>query len=215
MSSYTEWNKTKVALSRLKNSIGWDFNNPYYNGIPVINRNSTVLGRVSLGEHPRGAIYVDPNSPYLHDLAEKVIDMSMEDGKINKGKILSSTYDIVKKVLPEKDIKKVESIYDYYDVMGDGLISLDVFLENGVGVCTQHTLTSAAILEILKNYGVIKGHPNVNRNSDYIGGKKYGHAWCRYTNSAGQVFILDSALGFKGSLEESIGGKWNYFRPDE
>jgi hypothetical protein len=139
-----------------------------------------------------------------------------ENGKIDKSKILGNVYDVVKEAFPNQDMEKVNAIYDFYRVWGDGLISLDIFIENGTGVCIHQALTVAAVLESLKEKGVVGGRPSVDRNSGYSNGKNYGHAWVRYTNSAGEIFIIDTALEFKGSLKKAIEfGKWNYLRPGE
>ena len=215
MSSENIWDKTQVALNRLGWEIDWNFGEPYYMGFPVISRDSSVRGGVSIGEHPRGAIYVPKDSKLLEDLANEVIEHSKRDGRVDKSLILKNTYNIVRKVFTDVDMKKVEAIYNYYNVSNDGIVSLDTFLESGVGVCIHQALTAAAVLEILKEKGVIKGHPNVNRNKGYANGELYGHAWVRYTNSAGEIFIIDTALGYLGKLEDSKNWEWNYHMPNE
>ncbi len=209
------WDKTRIMLERLEDEIDNFGGVPFYKGKHIINRDSNVLGGICLGEHARGAIYVDPNSPYLEKLTNLVIEKSTENGRVSKRGILRVVYETVKNTFPQTDMKELQEIFRSYNAINDEEISLDIFIENGVGVCVQHALTSAAILEKLKEKGIVRGTARVNRNKSFKDGTNYGHAWCRYTNSAGQVFILDSALGYLGRIEDSVDSEWNYFRPDE
>jgi len=132
-------------------------------------------------------------------------------GKVNKGKILKSVFEVVKETMKPSEVK-VSEIIEKSGVSGDRKIALDVFIKEGVGACRHRALACAALLELFKRNGYIQGTPSVDRNSTELG----GHAWCRYTNSAREVFILDPTLSFLGSLEEAESeGIWQYKRPED
>jgi hypothetical protein len=185
----------------------------YYQKRPIIHRNTPVLGRVYLGASPREAIVVDSEKyPALKKLYEEAKKRATDSsGKINKGMILGAVYNVVKEKM-EPDEEKVDEIIEELGVGNDGKVALDVFIERGVGVCRHHALTCAALLELFKIDGYIRGTPSVDRNSTELG----AHAWCRYTNSRGEVFILDPTLGFLGRLEDAEEkGIWQYKRPED
>ena len=61
---------------------------------------------------------------------------------------------------------------------------------------------------MFRNDGHIHGRMSVDRNATELG----GHAWCRYTNDSGEIYVLDVAYEFAGLIEK---GKWNYKRPED
>jgi len=208
-----EWDRTQIMKKRLSGEIsrGPD-GREYYQGRPIIHRNTPVLGGVYLGAFPREAIVVDSEKyPALNKLYEEAKRKAMDSaGRVNKGKILKSVFEIVKEKM-EFNEKKVDKITKRLGG-NDRKIALDVFIDEGVGVCRHHALACAALLELFKRNGYIQGTPSVDRNSTELG----GHAWCRYTNSAREVFILDPTLSFLGSLEEAESeGIWQYKRPED
>lgn len=211
--SYTEQNRTQRMRERLlgKISIGPD-GREYYQGRPIIHRNTPVLGGVYLGASPREAIVVDPKKyKELNKLYENAKRRAMDSVKVNRGRILKAVYDVVRETMRPNEAK-VNEIIQRLKAGDDRKITLDVFIREGVGVCRHHALACTALLELFKRDGYIRGTPRVERNSTELG----GHAWCRYTNSAGEVFILDSTLGFFGSPEEAKSrGIWQYKSPED
>jgi len=92
-------------------------------------------------------------------------------------------------------------------------VALEVYIENQAGVCRHQSLLAGYLLEKLVNDNVLHGKVSVERN--FIPGEG-GHSWVRYTNSAGDVYILDPAQHFIGTLEEAKRGAcWDYRRPKE
>lgn len=99
------------------------------------------------------------------------------------------------------------------ELYSDKKIDLEVFLNEGKGVCRHQALLAAYYIERSIDGGFMKGSVSVDRNS--IEGRG-GHAWARYTASDGTVYILDPAQQFVGTLEDSrSNGGWNYSRPED
>jgi len=211
----TEWNKTQVMMDRLRkqgkieNVGGKDF----YLGRSLIHRDSEVDGGVYLGQSEREAIVVDSQKySGIRELYTVAKNKATENGRIRKDLILEAVFQTVREAMPKQDEKAAEDIAKRYGVENDGKISLDIFIEEHLGVCRHDALLSAAILEQFKKEGIIDGKPSVDRNSNHLG----GHAWCRYTNSGGEVFILDVAQKFLGKLKDATEqNKWAYERPED
>jgi hypothetical protein len=210
-----EWDKTIKMKSRLslEGKLDRINNEDYYQNRHIIHRDSKIDGGVYLGQNQREAIVVDSKKyPALRKLYEKAKNKAMRNGVIEKDKILQAVYETVAEAMPKQDDSAVEEIIHRYGVEKDGKISLDVFLLEDVGVCRHDALACAALLELFKEDGIIRGKPSVDRNSTSLG----GHAWCRYTNSAGEVFILDVAQGYLGKLEKAQDkNRWVYQRPED
>jgi len=94
------------------------------------------------------------------------------------------------------DQNAVEKIVGKYGVEKDGEISLNVFVDHGVGTCRHMALTCGAIIEKLIEEGVMEGRASVDRKTI----KQEGHAWCRYKGQDGAVFIVDVAKQYCGKL---------------
>jgi len=199
------WGKTHWMAGRLGIS---DLENDLYNGRPIIHRDSPIDGGVYLGQGQREAIVVDtqkyPELGKLYGIAK--VKAQKEAG------ILRAVFDAVSEAMPRQDNDHVEALVRKYGAGGDRKISLDVFINEGTGVCRHDALACAALLELAIKDGTLDGRVSVDRNSTYLG----GHAWCRYTAPTGTVYILDVAQGFVGGLKRaSEENRWAYQRPDE
>ena len=205
-----KWDKTEELRRRLNLR---DLERELYQGRHIIHRGSSIDGGVYLGQNQREAIVVDfKKDPKLRGLYEIIKDKSSEMGVVKRGKILRTVFDTVKESMPRQDYEAVKEIIRKYGVQEDGKVSLGVFLEEGAGVCRHDALACSALLERFKEEGTIKGVASLDRNSTHLG----GHAWCRYTNSINEVFILDVAQNFLGRLEESLNeDRWAYQRPED
>ncbi|MEA3343956.1 MAG: hypothetical protein U9Q92_07395 [archaeon] len=205
-----EWNRTHIMKERLGLN---DLESERYQGRPIIHRDSPVDGGVYLGQGQREAIVVDSQKyPKLRQLYEVAKGKATERRTVRKDRVLQAVYDTVAEAMPRQDNDAVKELIHRYKVEKDGKISLDDFLEEGVGVCRHDALACATLLELFKKEGIVRGKTSVDRNSTYLG----GHAWCRYTNSADEIFILDIAQRYIGRLEDaSNGDRWAYQRPED
>lgn len=229
-----DWNKTQALEIRLAldKKIMYDEGKPFYvtehHGktviLPIICRDSPIIGGVCLGENPREAFYVSFDSSALNGLKEKVKERAVYKGEIRRRNLLPSIYDTVKEHLPYNSAKSSEIISKRVKTK-DGLISLGEFIRGHAGVCRHQAVACAALIELLgadpelrSTNNHLRGKPSVDRNSYH----HLGHAWTRYTSQDGSVAILDVAWQFLGHLysEETQRGikegtLWSYNRPDE
>jgi hypothetical protein len=125
-----------------------------------------------------------------------------------KGLILNAVYETVKESM-NYDKKAVNALVDSVNCKKDRKIALDMFLDRNIGVCRQMALACGVLLELFRKDGYIRGNASIDRNTDVPG----GHAWCRYTNLGGEVFILDVAQKYIGRMDKAK--NWDYRRPDE
>jgi len=214
-----EWNKTYAMRNRLasQGKIEVRDGRDFYKGRPIIHRDSEVDGGVYLGASEREAIVVDSQKYLgLRKLYQTAKAKASIDENVRKNLVLEAVFQTVKEAMPKQDEKAVEELVKKYGAQNDCKINLDVFLDEGTGVCRHDALACAATLELFKKEGIITGKPSVDRNSDSFDGKVQGHAWCRHLNSIGQVFILDVAQNFIGRLEKAPDkNRWAYERPED
>lgn len=199
VSSEAYWDRTIRMNERLEREKK-NLEGTLYKGRPIIQRDSPIDGGVYIGEKEREAIVVDSQKfPELNKLFEKTKARATFHGKVNKNLILQAVYDTVKEAYPNNDSNDLNSLLSKHNVHSDQKIALDVFLKEGIGVCRHTALTCGVLLELFKKKGYLKGTPSIDRNTiPKIG----GHAWCRYTNSSGEVFILDPVQNYLGKLSE-------------
>lgn len=210
----SEWNKTQVMTDRLRKegkieAVG---GKDFYLGRPLIHRDSEVDGGVYLGQSEREAIVVDSQKySGIRELYAVAKNKATENGRVRKDLVLEAVLQTVRDAMPKQDEKATKEIAKRYGAENDGKITLDVFIDEHTGVCRHDALACAAILEQFKKEGIIDGKPSVDRNSNHLG----GHAWCRYTNSRGEVIILDVAQKFLGKLKDATEqNRWAYERPE-
>ncbi len=97
-------------------------------------------------------------------------------------------------------------------------IELTAYIKEGVGVCRHQALLAAYLVERLVRDGhsvLAGGRVSIDRNvKREVDGKGYGHAWARYMAPNGEVFIIDPAQKFVGTLAESVKDQktWDYRR---
>lgn len=210
----TEWSYTQVAddIEAIKALMSDDRHR--------IGRDTSVLNGFYTGEYGGEAIVVnyDAIPEFYEKLADSALDRALKsDGTVDKSLVLNSVYELVTEQMPYsldgvKEVNKKLGVTDFRKV------SLSAYASKNTGVCRHQALLVATILEILKNRGVLNGAISVDRNLQWTDeGEQEGHAWARYTSKAGQVFILDVAHQFIGTLEQSqqIESGWNYLRDEE
>jgi hypothetical protein len=213
------WENTHFARERAKNSSFYeesDSESPYgyFQGRRIIGRDMSIQGGVYLGGGKREAIVVDENKEgnELAAVYKKVRDRlsSLEvQGHEVRGQVLNAVYDVVQEVLPF-DEARVNHIVEQFK--NDQKVALDYFITEKAGVCRHQALLGAYLLERLGRDGVVRGTVSIDRN--VIPGRG-GHAWIRYTNRAGEVFIVDPAQEYIGRLDDTRQNRWFYERPED
>ncbi len=213
---------------------GWGFG--VYEGRNIIARDTPINGGVyPVGGATGEAIVVDDNKyPELLDaMYEKVI------GKLDQVQAHQTGLKGLKKVFNKKskntqpldEIMLSNVFTEVSDVLKYDLeatnsiarnyqkVSMDVYMEQGVGVCRTQALLSAYLIERLVKNGKLDGSVSIDRNQDVFEGVESGHAWARFTNKKGEVFIIDPAQSFVGTLEETQSNndkkRWDYRRSED
>lgn len=207
-----KWEKTYLSKKRRKGKIETIDGVDHFQERPIISRDMPIDGGVYLSEGPREAIVVDSDKFPEIDKLYKEAKKRMGHARVFDGIpfVLHAVYETVSEAFPHKDDKLARELAKPFQ--GDKKVSLDVFIKKGIGVCKHLALTSAVLLEKFKKDG-LKGDISVDRN--YIEGKG-GHAWCRFTDPKGQVYIIDVMQGVLDTLEGSEGKAWwSYKRPGE
>ena len=185
----------------------------WYKGRHVIGRDETVNGGVYIGGGSREEIVVDDtkNIEQYEKVYQKLWDKiraRQAEGVTFKEGLLDDVYETALETLQFDD--------DYADAVADEFtdkkVPLAGFIDAGKGVCRHQALLTAYLLERLGREGYVAGKASVDRN--VVPGLG-GHAWARYTNSSGEVYILDPAQEFRGLLRDAPKDGWKYERPDE
>ncbi|MFH1065535.1 MAG: hypothetical protein V1734_03455 [Nanoarchaeota archaeon] len=202
-----DWDRTMFSEKRLEDVLEGES----YLGRKIIHRDSPIDKGVYLGAGEREAIVVDSEKyPAIRKLYEKAKEKALigiASENVVKGLILNAVYSTVKESM-NYDNEAVDRLVDICNSGTDGKIALDIFIKNKVGVCRHMALACGALLELFKKDGFVSGNVSIDRNTDGS-----GHAWCRYTNSGGEVYILDVAQSYIGRMEKAE--NWDYRRPDE
>lgn len=205
---------------------GLDYQGERYGGRPVIKRDSPIEGGVYIvpkvqeaivvsetvkrgddGPAERIKAYDDIFSAFAKELSSTTMDST---GKPSALGITSAAYNTVRAAM-KYDLAYAKKHEQQY---ADRKVNLAEFIAEGKGVCRHQALAAGYLIERAVKQGIIDGDVSVDRNS--IPGKG-GHAWARYTSSKGEVYIIDVAQEFVGSLnkaDEEI-NTWNYRRPNE
>lgn len=204
------WQRTQAVLSRLEAQVQ---QNNFYEGRPIIKRDSPVDGGVYLGGKEREAIVVDSvKYPLIGQVYEEVKAKCVgADNQTTPELILGTVFNTVKLRLRYSEIETKKTI-ERRGAVGDRKISLGAFLDEQYGVCRHQALLTGFLLEKFIKEGYLEGKVSIDRNSWALG----VHAWCRYTKKEGEIIVLDPAHDFMGSLEASLKcGKWDYRRDED
>lgn len=214
-----DWRKTSLGIKRVKASGFYEEKGLFrkekiYQGRPIIGRDKRINGGVYLGGGAREAIVVDDQKDQvLERVYQALIERrkkAVEAGESFKQSLLSEVWHLVNQVMPY-DAEHVEQIVGSLPEP-DTKIYLSAFIKGGV--CRHQALLTAYLLEKLGDEGLVGGEVSIDRN--YVEDMG-GHAWVRYTNSGGDVFILDSAQDYIGRLDEMTEDelRWFYERPED
>ena len=185
----------------------------YFQGRPIIARDTKINGGVYMVGGMGEALVVDDKK---YEQLNKTYSEFTKRAAGWFGKSIKADQKFFKRLLgfsQERllyNLKKTEEIADQYSA--DQKISLDIFLDAGVGVCRHQAVLGAYLLEKMIGEGLIKGQVSVDRN--IIQGQG-GHAWIRYTDENGRVMIIDPAQDYVGPLEDIKKDRWFYERPED
>ena len=214
-----DWRKTRFAEQRVKNTgfyeeKGITRKEKFFQGRPIIGRDRKINGGVYLGAGEREAVVVDDKKDQaIGRVFQELIKRRREAearGRGFKDGILEEVWRLVGQVIPYSD-QQVENIVSRLPGP-DSKVYLSSFI--GGGVCRHQALLTGYLLERLSEAGLVGGKVSIDRN--HVLGEG-GHAWVRYTNSDGDVFILDSAQQYIGRLDEMPDkrDRWFYERPED
>lgn len=208
---YVLWNRTLLAEER----VGAKENKGFYEGRRIIGRDTPINGGVSIGGSAREAIVVDyDKSPKLQEMFRRAYYLSHEKNVLLKDRVIFAVYRVVDTTFKARSKPEVRRLSDSLNVSKDCKISLDIFAEEGIGVCRQMALASGVLLEKFCNERLISGKTSVDRNEIPAIG---AHMWTRYVSSDGRIAIIDVMQGFCGNISDSlkINLGWEYFRPED
>lgn len=220
----------KTAFDYTEAFSGYTFeatgNGQEYKGRPIIGRDSRISGGVYYGTYQGEAIVIDPEKyPDIYDKWYKEAkQLATDKGSIDRNYILYSVFRTVKMEMPYSMNGVDDVLSSIAKDKGDSKfqdgtkVELSIFMNGHVGVCRHQALAAGVLLERFVDEGYLKGKVSVDRNEswDANGEPEGGHAWVRYTTSADEVYILDVAQDYAGTLEDSKdNAHWNYLRPEE
>lgn len=205
---HADWNKTELAQERLKERGLYEepdreSKTGYYLRRPIIGRDTPINGGIYVGGGEREAILVDDSfeKSKLHDVYDELIQVRSEDvkrGRHFKEGLLTDVFELVQKRLPYRpDIVRQLAIKN--KIKPDQKVSLTAYLKAGGGVCRHQALLVAYLLERAGKEGKVSGKVSIDRN--FVPGVG-GHAWIRYTNSIGDVIVIDPARQITATLDE-------------
>jgi hypothetical protein len=141
-------------------------------------------------------------------LEQEVLDLSRDSqGVGRKSKALESIYTVVGKHL-RYDNDAVNRVVAAHNVERDGIISLAEFIRARVGVCRHQAVACVGLIELLnqRNYHAggkwLGGRGSVHRGSMRKPGRSSEsiHTWAQYKAQDGEVYVLDVAYQFFGTL---------------
>ena len=208
-----QWNKTQLMRHRLADRFGKTADGKFYTfgEYIVLERDSPIDQTIDFGAITREAIIVDSNRDQClmqvyNNFRSWLDDRIRAVGHEYKKYVLDGVFILSQTIIPYD-----ETISLRCDKMLDEPMFLGEFIDFPGGVCRHQALLMAFILERLRHEGLIKGHVSVDRNKIEVLG---GHAWVRYTNSRNVIYILDTALNYRGPLH-STNIPWLYKRPED
>jgi len=191
-----------------------------YNGRALIGRDTPIDGGVYYGVYSDGgeALVVDTQKyPDMYDSwSDMVRERASVDGKLIRNLILNAVYETVLEQMPYSQKGVDDLLASIPDYKSGDKVALDSFMEHHVGVCRHQALAAGVLIEKLVKDGTLGGHVSVDRSQQSPKGDPEGHAWVRYTNSGGHIYIIDVANKIAAPLHEANDkGVWNYMRPED
>ncbi len=215
--SYTSEFKKRVSNSPFFEEADGEARNGYYQERMIIGRDTPINRGVYITNGQREAIVVDDrNSDRLNEVYAQLLRIQIkkvvqQNGHFGDG-ILNAVFDLTKEYIPY-NLAATEQITSRYPK--DQKVHLEVFIGNRAGVCRHQALLAGYLVEKVIKSGYLKGAVSVDRN---IVPGKGGHAWVRYIDHQGIVYIVDPAQQYVGKLtdiKQGQEGAWFYKRPTD
>jgi hypothetical protein len=220
MNENCEWKYTRLIHKMVNDPLFYvepkpESRNGKWLGRPIIGRDTPINGGVYLvGGIDEAVVVDDTKQPELietYQQLKQIIAQRTQQKENYKKHILDDTFDLVQQVMPYS-MESVVQISRELSLKPDQKVALSAYINNQGGVCRHQALLCAYLLEKLKSEGFIRGQASIDRNS-ILG--KGGHAWVRYTNSVGEIFIIDPAQDFLDKLNNAGENEWFYQRPED
>ncbi len=168
----------------------------------VIGFGTPIGGGVYLGQVAREALYV-PTAPdsVTHQLYRELVARNFTDLPLLQTRSLDVAllliYAFVQEHMPF-DKRADKEIAATHGVGPDEEISLDVYVEEGCGVCRHQGCLYARLLELLQADKYLPGTVTMQRRNFFI----FGHAWVRAIFDERRYAIIDLAMKEFGWLSE-------------
>lgn len=210
--SQASWNRTIRAKERLVPGHHPDLNAVFANRI-IIERDSRIAGGVYVGGSGREAIVVDWKQPELNKLYNNLTRAIRSSEHKDQNTALAGVFFFVRDAFPNLSESKTDKLIKGLNLRPDKKVHIDYFIANGTGVCRHVAACCAVLIERLIDEGYLKGKVSIDRNTI---AQKGAHAWCRFTDSKGEVIILDVMHDYAGRLSKTAAkANWDYFRPED
>ncbi len=193
-----------------------------------------IIGGVYLGGGAREAVVVDDRRSdnsgdvflrevYDEGLLPRLKQASEASQRSPKTHALHLVFDTVRSEMPYDKKRVDELVARLSKGAPDTKIHLAVFAKSHAGVCRHQALLAAYLLEKLSEetdpHLKLNGQISVERNAMAMknANSSKAHAWVRYTTSKGVPYIIDTAQGRIGKLQDLMKDEkaWEYARPDE
>jgi len=184
-----------------------------YQGRHVIKKDLPIDGGVCMGAGEREAIVVDSKKySGINRLYEIAKQKATEGGKVRRNLALEAIYDTVNEAMSYDHNGVMDKYMEDRGLDRDGKVTLDVYIQNKLGVCRHMALACGVFIEKFNKDGILRGKASIDRNENGRG----AHEWCRYTAHSGDTVILDVAQHKFGLLKEMPSNqRWPYERPGE
>ena len=195
-------------------------------GREIITRDSEIGGNATASVDIRSwvagdeAIVVDGKreltkpiyDKYLNTAREKMIEKSRaKNGLFEESMALEAIFETVTENM-EYDHGYVKKVSDSFakEQNGHRKIDLSEYMRDKKGVCRHMALLSAWLGGELKAEGYLSGRTTAEVNEKHNVG---AHEWARYTDTNGNVTIIDPAKMYIGASVNPTG--WDYRRAEE
>lgn len=212
----SEMNRTKLAVQhneRIKFIHGQPHINYQNNDYPVATRDLRNFNQrvFSAGtSSSREVLMLDPDSKALKDLYSE-LRQAIKQGATTK-EILEEISKLTKKTFPiSQDARLSEFIAEHLK-KSSPFISLDSFMQAGIGLCRHHSLLNAYLMSRLVEDGILQGQVIHQRHSFPNRGV---HTWNLFRDTKdGKLYSLDSLWKNVTSLADNPGDLNKLYRLD-